>query len=231
MVEMHLLSVSDSFVYDPIYALGIVTTYDTFMEGYRPEEDISNLFTALCLAVESTPEQYRNDAQLAMSAAEGVSLDDLKSTLGQIDAAGAEGLSGMLKGVAERDRFKYSRAFGIGFYTLVQNIAPDLAADKEQVMGFMKEAAESLSISFDKLQKDIELYRSNLEKMGQAKALMAAVLEAERKKREERAQAKLAKDQPEEKPAAGEATPESEGEPTTPVPTPAGEGEEPTDQP
>ena len=228
MVEMHLLSVSDSFVYDPIYALGIVTTYDTFMEGYRPEEDISNLFTALCLAVESTPEQYRNDAQLALSAAEGVSLDDLKSTLGQIDAAGAEGLSGMLKGVAERDRFKYSRAFGIGFYTLVQNIAPDLAEDKEQVMGFMKEAAESLSISFDKLQKDIELYRSNLEKMGQAKALMAEVLEAERKKREERAQAKLAKDQPAEKTTEGEATTEDEA--TPPIPTPAGEGEDSTDQ-
>jgi hypothetical protein len=94
-----------------------------------------------------------------------------------------------LKGVAERDRFKYSRAFGIGFYTLTAKIDPDLVQDKETLMAFMKEAAEALGISFDKLQKDIELYRSNLDKMVQAKALMAEVLEAERKKREERAQA------------------------------------------
>ncbi|NEQ43577.1 MAG: photosystem II biogenesis protein Psp29 [Leptolyngbya sp. SIOISBB] len=190
MVEMHLLSVSGDFVYDAIYALGIVTTFDTFMEGYRPENDVEPIFSALCHSIKSTPEQYRDDAQQALSTVDGMSLEALKALLGNLTEANAEGLAGILKGVAARDRFKYSRAFGIGFYTLTDNVDPELAKDKEQLMAFMKESAEALGISFDKLQKDIELYRSNLDKMVQAKALMAEVLEAERKKREERAQAK-----------------------------------------
>lgn len=225
MVEMHLLSVSGDFVYDPIYARGIVTTYDTFMEGYRPENDVAPIFTALCKAVESSPEQYRQDAQYALSTVEGMSLDDLKSLLGNLSEANSEGLAGILKGIAERDRFKYSRAFGIGFYTLTETVDPELSKDKEQLMAFMKEVAEALGLSFDKLQKDIELYRSNLDKMVQAKALMAEVLEAERKKREERAQAKAEQD--------NAATATDETEPTDsdeaePVATPATDSDEPT---
>lgn len=224
MVEMHLLSVSDDFVYDGIYALGIVTTYDTFMEGYRPEGDVEPIFAALCQALESSPEQYRNDAQQMLSTVEGMSLDDLKHLLSNLESAPHEGLAATLKEVAGRDRFKYSRAFGIGLYTLVARVAPDLVKDKEQLMAFMQEAAEALSISFDKLQKDIELYRSNIDKMAQAKALMAEVLEAERKKREERAQAQEEKD----KAAGGSAEEDKPSvEESAPVPAPAGEGEEP----
>jgi len=226
MVEMHLLSVSDDFVYDSIYALGIVTTYDTFMEGYRPEGDIEPIFSALCHALESTPEQYRNDAQQASGWVEGMSLEDFKNLLHNLESAPAEGLAGTLKGVAERALFKYSRAFGIGFYTLIAKIAPDLVKDKEQLMAFMKEAAESLSISFDKLQKDIELYRSNMDKMVQAKALMAEMLEAERKKREERAQAKAEKEKAAESSAVSEPTAAEENSENATVPTSAGEGEE-----
>jgi photosystem II biogenesis protein Psp29 len=221
MVEMHLLSVSDDFVYDNIYALGIVTTYDTFMEGYRPEGDVAPIFTALCQSVESSPEQYRNDAQQALSLVDGLSLDDFKTLLGNLETASSEGIAGLLKDVAHRDRFKYSRAFGIGFYTLVEKIGPELVKDKEALMTFMKEAAESLSISFEKLQKDIELYRSNLDKMVQAKALMTEMLETERKKREERAQAKAAQENAQEDIAEAAAEDASAA-----VPTPAGEGDE-----
>lgn len=196
MVEMHLLSVSGDFIYDPIYALGIVTTYDTFMAGYRPEGDVEPIFSALCQAIGSSPEQYRNDAQFALGTVENTSLDDLNTILSSLEGASGEGLAEILKSVSEKDPFKYSRAFGIGFYTLLEKIDPELLKDKEKLMAFLKEAAESLSISFDKLQKDVELYTSNLDKMEQAKVLMAEMLEAERKKREERATAKAEKDAP-----------------------------------
>ncbi len=196
MVEMHLLSVSDDFVYDPLYALGIVTTYDTFMAGYRPEEHVPAIFAALCQAIASpdaSAERYRQDAQAILTAAEGLSLDDFKQILSHLDTAPSDGLSAVLKAVAQRDRFKYSRAFGIGLYTVLGKIAPDLVADKDQLMDFMREIATALSISFEKLQKDIELYRSNLDKMEQAKLLMAEMVETERKKREERAKAQAEK--------------------------------------
>ncbi|MFM6203351.1 MAG: photosystem II biogenesis protein Psp29, partial [Dolichospermum sp.] len=48
MVEMHLLSVNVDFSYDAIYALGVVTTFDRFMEGYQPEQDQESIFQAIC---------------------------------------------------------------------------------------------------------------------------------------------------------------------------------------
>ena len=225
MVEMHLLSVSGDFVYDPIYALGIVTTFDTFMEGYRPEGDVETIYAALCKSIEAAPEQYRQDAQYALSTIEGMSIDDLKALLSNLSEANSEGLAGILKGIAQKERFKYSRAFGIGFYTLTSKIAPELVKDKESLMDFMREAASALAISFDKLQKDIELYRSNLDKMVQAKALMAEVLEAERKKREERAQAKAEKDQAT---TASDDADTPEAEIAEPVATPVSDSDDPT---
>ncbi|MEM6518030.1 MAG: photosystem II biogenesis protein Psp29 [Cyanobacteria bacterium P01_D01_bin.71] len=227
MVEMHLLSVSSDFVYDSIYALGIVTTFDIFMEGYRPEKDVEPIFSALCESVESSPEQYRQDAQQALSTVEGMSMDDVKALLGNLPEANADGLAGILKGVAERDRFKYSRAFGIGFYTLIEKVDSELVKDKETLMAFMKETTEALSISFDKLQKDIELYRSNLDKMVQAKALMAEILESDRKKREERAQAKAQKAQDK---SESETTDTVDSDPSEPVTTPASDSDEQSPQ-
>ncbi|MGF1523924.1 MAG: photosystem II biogenesis protein Psp29 [Leptolyngbyaceae cyanobacterium] len=217
MVEMHLLSVSTDFVYDGLYALGIVTTYDRFMEGYRPEDDRDAIFSVLCQSIESSAEQYCNDAQQILNLAEGMSLEDLKGTIKSLETAPSDGLPGLFKSVAQRDRFKYSRAFGIGLYTLIEKISPEFVKDKDKLMAFLKESAEATSISFDKLQKDVELYQSNLEKMAQAKAIMADMLEVERKKREERTQAQIAKD-------ASKATSENGGD--QPVSTPTGDSEE-----
>lgn len=204
MVEMHLLSVSTDFVYDPIYALGIVTTYDRFMDGYRPEGDTAEIFAALCQAVGASPEQYRQDAQQLLAEAEGLSIQTLKEMLALATAENAldTGLAGTFKAIGQRDRFKYSRAYGIGFYTVIEKLDAELVKDKDKLMELAKESSEALSISFDKLQKDIELYRSNLDKMVQAKAVMADMLAADRKKREERAQALAEKETADNKAAA-----------------------------
>ena len=52
MVEIHLLRVNQDFRYDPIFALGVVNTFDRFMEGYEPATDRDSIFNALCRAEE-----------------------------------------------------------------------------------------------------------------------------------------------------------------------------------
>ncbi|NJR65127.1 MAG: photosystem II biogenesis protein Psp29, partial [Leptolyngbyaceae cyanobacterium CRU_2_3] len=69
MVEMHLLSVNADFSYNPIYRLGVVTAFDRFMQGYRPEEDINSIFNALCQALQEDPQQYRQEAEQIRSEA------------------------------------------------------------------------------------------------------------------------------------------------------------------
>ena len=192
LVEMHLLRVNEYFAYDAIYALGIVTIFDRFMDGYRPEADRDAIFKALCLAADSTPEQYRQDAQNVLGWVEGLTLEELKALM--VTSSAQEGdLKATFKALNERDHFKYSRAFGIGLYTLLETVDADTVQDKEAT-------ADALPLSFDKLQKDLELYRSNLDKMVQAQIMMADILVADRKKREERAQAKADANKPQPDP-------------------------------
>ena len=189
MVEMHLLSVNVDFVYDPIYALGIVTTFDRFMEGYQPDADKTSIFNALCRSINSTPEHYRGDAEAVKALVNDMSFEDMKAQFENL-SEGGEGLRGTLATVAQQDKFKYSRPFGIGLYTLVEAVAPaEALKDKETVDTLFKDLGDKLSISTDKLQKDVELYRSNMEKFAQAQEVMKDMLAADRKKREDRKKA------------------------------------------
>lgn len=188
MVEMHLLSVNVDFQYDPIYAFGVVTTFERFMQGYRPEADRERIFEALCQAVGSEPQQYRQDAKWLEELATRHSAQEIIASLSQASSLGDGGdLQKHLQAIANNPQFKYSRLFAIGLYTLVEQADADLVKDPKQLGEALKQIGEALHLPADKLQKDLELYRSNLEKMAQARLLMEDTLKAERKKREQRA--------------------------------------------
>ena len=186
MVEMHLLAVNTDFRYDPFYALGVVTTFDRFMQGYRPEADKESIFNSLCKALESDPQQYRNDAQHLLSVASQNPWDTvlIPEKAGEFREA--------LSAIASNPKFKYSRLFAIGLYTVLETSSPDLVKDAAKLTDALKQVCQGLNISEDKVQKDLELYRSNLEKMVQV--VIADALAADRKKREERAQAQAAQE-------------------------------------
>ena len=81
MVEMHLLSVNVDFRYDPIYALGVVTAFDRFMQGYSPEADKVSIFNGLCQALGDDPGRYQQDASRLNDLASRLSASDLLSWL------------------------------------------------------------------------------------------------------------------------------------------------------
>lgn len=190
MVEMHLLSVNVDFAYDPIYALGVVTTFERFMQGYEPEQDRISIFNALCQAIESDSQKYRQDVEQLKASLSGLSAEAFKAVLQNLEEPGTDGLKKELLAIAHNKSYKYSRLFAIGLYSLVEIIDAELVKDKDKLETLLKQACEALKISSDKLQKDLDLYLSNLDKMNQAQAVMKDILEAERKKREQRAQAK-----------------------------------------
>ena len=187
MVEMHLLSVNVDFRYDPIYALGVVTTFDCFMQGYRPEADKDPIFDAICKAVETDPQRYKNDAEWLRSYATNRSVKDLIVGLSQgPDFASMGDLQPTLQAIANNPKFKYSRLLVIGLFTLLETANPDFVKDTKQLAETFKHISSALHLPEDKLQKDLELYRGNLEKMGQARLIMEDTIKAERKKREQR---------------------------------------------
>ncbi|QFS42694.1 photosystem II biogenesis protein Psp29 [Nostoc sphaeroides] len=189
MVEMHLLSVNIDFSYNSIYALGVVTTFDRFMQGYEPERDQESIFNALCRAMEQDPQRYRQDAERLQGVAKLLPVKDLIGWLGQTTYLDRDGdLQAQLQAIANNPNFKYNRLFAIGVFSLLEQSDPELVKDEKQLTEALKAIAAGLHLSDDKLNKDLELYRSNLDKMAQALIVMADMLSADRKKREQRKQ-------------------------------------------
>ncbi len=193
MVEMHLLTVNVDFHYDPFYALGIFTSFHRFMQAYRPEQDIASIFDGLCKALEDDPQRYRHDAARLEALASRSSAEEILAWLEQTHPiADVDDLQEQLRAIAHNPTFKYSRLFAIGLFTLLETADAALVKDETQRVAALKRVCAALNVSEDKLQKDLELYRSNLEKMAQAQIVLEDVLKADRKKREEREQAKIA---------------------------------------
>ncbi len=189
MVEMHLLQVSVDFRYNPIYGLGVVTSFERFMQGYQPELDKESIFNALLQAVESDPQIYRQDAQRLQNLARSLSPQDLIAVLSlQTQLQQDPDFQNSLQAIANDPHFKYSRLFAIGLFLLLELSDPDIVKDEKKRTEALKTIAAGLHLSEDKLTKDLELYLANLEKMKQALTVMADMLSSERKKRQQRAQ-------------------------------------------
>ncbi len=185
MVEMHLLSVNVDYSYNPIYALGVVTSFERFMQGYRPENDKAPIFDAICQALQDDPNRYRHDAQQLNDFAKQKSAKDIVTWLEQAATSyGGDDLQEQVKAIANNPKFKYSRLFAIGLFTLFETADAEVVKKEGEREELLKQACAALRLSHNKVQRDLELYRSNLEKVAQAQAVMADMLAAEKKKRE-----------------------------------------------
>mgnify|MGYP005850499549 CR=1 FL=1 len=194
MVEMHLLSVNVDFTYNPVYALGVVSAFDRFMNGYRPEQDVDSIFAGLCRATSGDPDQYRRDAAMMREAAAQLSKEDLLAMANPSDSTSADNaFVQQIRQFAAGENFKYCRLLAIGLLSAIEAIDAELLSQDKQLADILNQLGATLKISDEKLRKDLELYRSNLEKMEQAQNVMADILEADRKKRAEREAAKAEK--------------------------------------
>ena len=187
MVEMHLLSVNVDFRYDPIYALGIVTAFERFMQGYSPEQDKVSIFNALCQAQGGDPQAYQQDARRLEGLASRLSVKELEAWLdGSASFEDVSDLQGQIGAIATNPHFKYSRLFAIGLFALLEKADPDLVKDQDARTEALKKIGAALHLPEEKVTKDLDLYRSNLEKLAQARIVVEDALQAERKKREQR---------------------------------------------
>jgi photosystem II biogenesis protein Psp29 len=186
LVEVHLLKVNQTFVYDSIFALGLVTTFDRFTVGYKPETDRFAVFHALCSALQFDSDRVRQDAT-ALSDLATRSPNEVKTLLTNLESGiHLEPLSGQLHTIANKANFKYSRLLGVGLYALLEIVDPEAIADNTKREETLKLVGDILKFGSDRLLKDIDLYRSNLDKIEQARQMIADMVEAERKKRSQK---------------------------------------------
>ena len=155
MVEMHLLSVNAEFRSDPFYRLGVVTAFERFMQGYRPESDKKSIFAALCQSVGDDPQVYLHDADRAIALAKQHSSAEALLSWFKSPPPG-EDLSESVAAIANNPNFKYSRLFAIGLYTLLETADPEVVKD-EQRSQTLEQLSETLNLP---CRKDEERFRS-----------------------------------------------------------------------
>lgn len=154
LVEMHLLSVNADFKPDPIYYLGVVTSFERLMQGYQPEKDKESIFNALCKSTEGNPEVYKAQAGTLLSLAQDKSFEELIVWLSNpTSVEGVENIVEPIEAIAKNPNFKYSRPFGIGLYTLLEEANLELLQDEKKRNEALEALAEKLNLPEEKLKK------------------------------------------------------------------------------
>lgn len=205
LVELHLLSRQSGFRSDPLFAVGLTQVFDGFAKGYRPEQQREPLFASLCASSGFDAERIRAQHDAAVAAVGEHSLEDVRQWLAQRGEGAPEPIAGVLAGI-DRPDFHYSRLFAVGLLSLLQRARGAEAVEPQALREAAHQIGESMGLMKERVDKDLNLYASTLEKMAQAVELMEETLAAERRRRERQAQEKLAP------PATANPTEESQGE-------------------
>ena len=183
LVELHLLSHQKHFQIDPLFAVGLQQVFNAFTQGYKPQGHLETLFNALCSCNGFDAGQLRQMAEESETAVQGHSLEDVQGWLSG-KGAGAPAAMAQVLERANHENFHYSRLMAVGLLTLLAKAQGQEGADPSELAKLAHELSEPLGLAQERVQKDLGIYTSNLERMAQAVELMEETLAAERRKRE-----------------------------------------------
>ncbi len=183
LVELHLLSHQQGFQADGLFAVGLTQVFDSFSKGYKPDQQREPLFTALCSATGFDAVQLRSRASEAVNQVGRHSLEEVKGWLSNQGAGAPAPIAGLLQGV-QRPDFHYSRLVAVGLLSLLQRAQGAEALEPQALRSAAHDIGDAMGLIKDRVDKDLSLYASNIEKMSQAVELMEETVAAERRRRE-----------------------------------------------
>ena len=160
LVELHLLSHQKNFKKNSIFAIGLKEIFDKFTNGYKPNEHITILFNAICNCNGFNPDQINNSSEELISKANSFSREDLDKFLLQTK-------------IEIENMNYYSRINAIGIYKLLCELPYYSELKKEEVVKETNKISELLGYKYSRVEKDISIYKSNIDKMKQALEIMA----------------------------------------------------------
>jgi photosystem II biogenesis protein Psp29 len=183
LVELHLLSRQRGFQSDALFACGLIQVFDGFSRGYRPAEHREPLLEALCSASGFDAGELRRQRDTAMAAMGEHSVEEVKQWIAAQGSGAPEPVASALANVRRPD-FHYSRLVAVGLLSLLEKARGADAMDPAALRQSAHELGEAMGLMRDRVDKDLSLYATNLEKLAQAVELMEETVAAERRKRE-----------------------------------------------
>lgn len=158
---------SPSFLYNPIFALGIDALCDTFLEGMSSAAEKDELRDALITALGLDVKQVLQDASSLRAIAEQCTTEEELLQAAPLAAIAA------LPAVPP---FKYSYAFGAGLLTLMPMV------DVEPSDLSIERWCSAINVPSKKLIKDWNFFESSIDKLAEARVMMAEMKAAAKRK-------------------------------------------------
>ncbi len=183
LVELHLLSRQRGFQSDSLFACGLIQVFESFARGYRPDQQRDPLFAALCTATGFDAASLRAQRDAAVSAIGHHSVEEVKEWIATEGRDAPEPVASALANIRRPD-FHYSRLVAVGLLSLLEQAQGADSLDATNLRSFAHELGEAMGLLRDRLDKDLNLYATNLEKLAQAVELIEESVAAERRKRE-----------------------------------------------
>ena len=166
LVELNLLNHQNEFKQDYLFCVGLTETFKELMKGYQPEKHLDLLFESLCSSTNFESKEINEISKKSQKEFNDKTSKDI------------------LKLLIEKSNSKLypSRILNLAIYILISN-AQDLKEKDESVTNKMNsDIFEKLSLSANKAEKDIGIYRSTISKMEQAKELIEELRIKDKKK-------------------------------------------------
>ena len=187
LVELHLLSRLQGFQSDPLFACGLIQVFDSFTRGYRPDHHPELLLSALCSASGLDAAALRRQRDEAVAAIGHHSVEEVKQWVERQGEGAPEPLALALASIRRPD-FHYSRLMAVGLLSLMEQAQGADGLDPLSLRGYAHDLGSAMGLLRDRVDRDLSLYVTNLEKMAQAVELMEETVAAERRKRERQQQ-------------------------------------------
>ena len=156
LVELNLLNHQNEFKEDYLFCIGLTETFKQLTKGYKPEKHLELLFESLCSSTNFEAQEIK-----AISKKFQAELHDKSS-------------KDLLKLLKEKSNSKLyqSRILNLGIYILISNTKDLKGKNEAEMTNVISDIFEKLSLSTNKAEKDIGIYKSSISKMEQAKELI-----------------------------------------------------------
>ena len=166
LVELNLLNHQNEFTQDYLFCVGLTETFKELMKGYQPEKHLDLLFESLCSSSNFESEEINEISKKSQKEfKDKTSKDILKLLIEKINS-----------------KLYPSRILNLGIYVLISNSQDFKEKDESEKNKMTSDIFEKLSLSANKAEKDIGIYKSSISKMEQAKELIEELRIKDKKK-------------------------------------------------
>ena len=166
LVELNLLNHQNEFKQDYLFCIGLTETFKELMKGYQPEKHLDLLFESLCSSTNFEAKEINEISKKTLKELKDKTSEDILT----------------LSIEKSNSKLYPSRILNLGIYILISNSLDLKEKNESDINKMTSDIFEKLSLSNNKAEKDIGIYKSSINKMEQAKELIEELRIKDKKK-------------------------------------------------